>query len=337
MEELVVSIVIPVYNVQKYLRRCIESIRKQSYTNLDIILIDDGSTDSSGKLCDEYANMDMRINVIHQSNKGVAEARNTGLKHVKGKYCCFFDADDSIDVNTIQKAVSTIEMYNADVVMFGHDEILADGKTRTYIPDVCKTVFEGEEIYSFLLPEMIYSKKGTKNLWLSCSTNLYNTRVINIGNFRFHDVHEIYSEDAFATLELFKSVNKVVIIQRCFYHYYQNNESQSHSLNFERYVAIGDFYVRAQKIYADTKYNELIRSRLPGGVLNSLLGAFKIIAKSKNENKHIFIRRLIDNSHIQEAIQMVEIKGENIKRGIMIKAIIKRKYLLCYILSYLAR
>ena len=96
MENLV-SIIIPVYNVEKYLNKCIESIVSQTYKNLDIIIIDDGSKDSSGKMCDEWANKDNRIRVIHKTNGGLSDARNVGIEHAKGNYISFIDSDDFIE------------------------------------------------------------------------------------------------------------------------------------------------------------------------------------------------------------------------------------------------
>ena len=96
MEELI-SVIVPVYNVEKYLNRCVESIMNQTYKNLQIILIDDGSNDRSGKICDEYAEKDKRIEVIHKENAGVSAARNKGLDKAKGEWITFVDADDWIE------------------------------------------------------------------------------------------------------------------------------------------------------------------------------------------------------------------------------------------------
>ena len=95
MEDLI-SVIIPVYNVELYLRRCIDSVIKQTYKNLEIILVDDGSTDKSGEICDEYASLDNRISVIHKENGGLSSARNAGLKNAHGEYFGFVDSDDAI-------------------------------------------------------------------------------------------------------------------------------------------------------------------------------------------------------------------------------------------------
>lgn len=116
--QALVSVIIPVYNVEAYLRECVESVINQTYKNLEIILIDDGSTDSSGEICDKYAEKDSRISVVHQENGGLSVARNTGLINANGDYIYFLDSDDYIAPNTLEVLVSIAEKDNSDIVFF---------------------------------------------------------------------------------------------------------------------------------------------------------------------------------------------------------------------------
>lgn len=116
-DKLLISIIVPVYNCEKYLRICLDSIVGQSYKNLQIILIDDGSTDSSGAICDEYAKVDNRIKVYHQKNAGVAMARNEGLKYIKGEYVCFVDGDDVVDMEYCKSMLNVALEYDLDIVL----------------------------------------------------------------------------------------------------------------------------------------------------------------------------------------------------------------------------
>ena len=102
MEKDLISIIIPVYNVEKYLKECVDSVRKQTYKNLEIILIDDGSKDNSGKLCDELAKEDNRIKVIHKENGGLSDARNVGIENATGEYIQFIDSDDFVEKDMIE-------------------------------------------------------------------------------------------------------------------------------------------------------------------------------------------------------------------------------------------
>ena len=110
------SVIIPVYKVEKYLRRCLDSIVNQTYKNLEIILVDDGSPDNSGKICDEYAQNDKRIKVIHQKNKGQGAARNTGIIAANGELITFVDSDDWIENNTYEIMVSKLLQYELDII-----------------------------------------------------------------------------------------------------------------------------------------------------------------------------------------------------------------------------
>lgn len=116
METSLVSIIIPVYNVEKYLDRCVQSVFLQSYKNLEIILIDDGSPDSCPRLCDEYGNIDKRVRVLHKKNEGLGLARNSGLALATGKYVLFIDSDDYLSENMVEKLVCQAEFMNADIV-----------------------------------------------------------------------------------------------------------------------------------------------------------------------------------------------------------------------------
>lgn len=116
--QALISVIIPVYNVEEYLRECVESVLKQTYQNFEIILVDDGSTDSSGNICDEYASNDERISVVHQKNGGLSVARNTGLAETNGKYIYFLDSDDYIAETSFEKLLEIAEKDNSDIVFF---------------------------------------------------------------------------------------------------------------------------------------------------------------------------------------------------------------------------
>lgn len=133
-EQKLISVVIPVYNVEKYIRESLDSIINQTYKNLQIILIDDGSTDSSGSICDEYAASDDRITVIHQKNAGAGAAKNTGLDLIQGEYFSIIDSDDYIELNMYEKMVCYMENYRVDVVQCLFRNVFVNCKVdRKYI------------------------------------------------------------------------------------------------------------------------------------------------------------------------------------------------------------
>ena len=115
-----ISVIIPVYNVEKYLNECLNSVCSQTFENLEIILVDDGSTDDSSKICDEWSAKDSRVRVIHQLNAGLSEARNSGLKYCKGDYILYIDSDDSIEEDLVESLMNLIEKHNVDIAMCTH-------------------------------------------------------------------------------------------------------------------------------------------------------------------------------------------------------------------------
>lgn len=123
-----VSIIVPVYQIEKYIRKCIESIQSQTFSDFELILVDDGSKDASGSICDEYAKKDNRIKVIHKKNEGVASARNEGIKLSKGKYVCFIDGDDWIEKFMIENCINRILDTEADVIFHGYKQELWKSK-----------------------------------------------------------------------------------------------------------------------------------------------------------------------------------------------------------------
>lgn len=164
-----VSVVIPVYNVQKYLRCCIDSIIKQTYQNLEIILVDDGSTDESGKICDQYVEIDSRVHVLHKKNGGLSDARNAGIKLSKGQYLYFLDSDDAIPIYAIEKLLNACETEDADVAMAGisvFTDILPCKKNKE---GIFVTVSKVEALRKMLLHDGVgheaWGKLYKKSLW----------------------------------------------------------------------------------------------------------------------------------------------------------------------------
>lgn len=131
-----VSVIIPIFNVEKYLRQCLDSVVSQSYQDLEIILIDDGSSDGSSEICDIYQNSDSRIRVVHQENRGQAESRNRGLSLAGGEYVYFLDSDDVLDKEALEQLVGCIEREHADIVLFDADTLFEDFDDKNYFENL---------------------------------------------------------------------------------------------------------------------------------------------------------------------------------------------------------
>lgn len=205
-----VSLIIPVYNADKYLNACLDSVINQTYRNIEVIVIDDGSKDSSAYICDEYKNKDNRINVIHQHNQGIGTTRNRGLDCVHGEYMLFVDSDDCIELTAVEKLVSCLQKEKYDVVFFGHDEITTHG-IRKVMMDYDKSL-KMQTIREYILIDKI-----ANFLW----DKMYRCELWE--DIRFPVGYQY--EDLFIHPALFKKVRTFTIIPDILYHYNRLNDS----------------------------------------------------------------------------------------------------------------
>lgn len=211
-----VSIIIPVYNVEKYLRQCLDSVICQTYTNLEIIVIDDGSTDFSGSICDEYKKNDSRVKVIHQKNMGAANAKNVGLDVASGDYIAFVDSDDYVSEEWIEIMVNSIQKYNVDVVECGFDNFYTDRVVKG------KTYDDGE-----LLSSEDYFRQYFDN-WVSVifCNKLFKSNLMK--SIRFKKERRCI-DDEFFTYKVISQGQNMARINDVLYHYRQRKSSAVHN------------------------------------------------------------------------------------------------------------
>lgn len=211
-----ISIIIPVYNVEKFLNKCIESVINQSYQNLEIVLIDDGSTDNSGKICDHYARRDSRIKVIHNINRGVSAARNIGLGISRGEFVYFVDADDSIHHRAIEILYEKIEETHTDVAVCDYAYVDKEGKYIEEVENQCNS----QQILSGR--DFLYNVSvgiGGKNI--SPWNKLYKKEIFE--NVKF-EIGKRY-EDEFIFHKICEKCQSVVLIKDVLYFYTQREDS----------------------------------------------------------------------------------------------------------------
>lgn len=214
MENPLVSIIVPVYNVETYLDVCLQSLQKQTYKNIEILLVDDGSTDSSGNICEKYKTLDSRIKLIHQQNQGLSGARNTGLENATGEYLMFVDSDDRVAPQFVEKAVSNLISQQADLLIFNFEWLINDKLTRP-IPDYHEKYYKeislGSESLKALLiadhiPNYVWNKIYKRSLW---------------DGVKF-PVGYIY-EDIIALMQIVSKVKYITYLPESLYYYRQDN------------------------------------------------------------------------------------------------------------------
>ena len=210
-----VSIIVPIYKVEPYLRRCLDSIVNQTYTNLEIILVDDGSPDRCPQICDEYATKDNRITVIHKKNGGLSDARNTGLDFCKGEYVSFVDSDDWVANSFIESLIREINNHNADIGVANF--------IRTTSPSSAKI----NPNYSRNIEELD-SLQSVKKLWtnnyvtfVTAWGKIYKTSLFSSIRFPKGKIHE----DEYTTYKLLYRASKTVFLNTPLYFYFQRDDS----------------------------------------------------------------------------------------------------------------
>ncbi|MBQ2966591.1 MAG: glycosyltransferase [Clostridia bacterium] len=238
-----VSIIVPVYNAEKYLERCISSLQKQTLQEIEIILVDDASTDNSLAICKEKAERDARIKVIHKENEGAGYARNTALKMATGEYIGFLDSDDFVAPEMFQTLCDKAEQYSSDLVMSG--VLFVDGnmfsekgecERKTYFEE--DTHFDTEESLKKLrmgivgaTPEDADDSKYGMSIW----KNLFRRAIIEQNNLSFQSEREMLSEDALFMVDYIACIRKATGIRKAFYHYCRNASSISKAYKKDRF------------------------------------------------------------------------------------------------------
>lgn len=216
-----VSVIVPIYKVEKYLRTGVESILAQTYKDYEIILVDDGSPDSCGQICDEYAEKYENIRVVHKENGGLSSARNAGLDVAKGKYVYFFDPDDRISPLLLEKCVERIENDGSDAVRFGYYctgdwEEFKVGITANNSFEICDT---GENKHRFIVDKIF------KNSYFSAWGYLYSGEIIKKNALRFADNNKIFAEDMYFICQFVLYANKISFMDEMLYYYYIREDS----------------------------------------------------------------------------------------------------------------
>ena len=211
-EKALISIIIPVYKVEKYLEKCIQSVINQTYENLQIILVDDGSPDNCGKICDEYAKKDHRIEVIHKSNGGLSDARNKGLEIAKGEYIGFVDSDDYIEADMYEVLYNLLKQYNADVSICNFYTV-SQGKISIKNADNGINEYNRIEI----LKEILLDKNIQSYAW----NKLYKKELFDEIKYPIGKKYE----DIGTTFYLLEKCNKVVVTGKSEYYYINRQDS----------------------------------------------------------------------------------------------------------------
>lgn len=239
-----VSVIIPVFNTEQYLHRCIESVMRQTLRDIEIILVDDGSIDTCGVICDEYALKDRRIRVIHQENLGAGGARNSGIKIAIGEYIGFVDSDDYIDPKLFERLYHAADEVQADVCYGGFVFLSKSGEIDLAM-EPCPLLYEQSKIWEDYLPSLAIIRKGRKKkdrYRYSVCGAVYKRNVIQRNGVLFNDGKNLFGEDMLFNIDFCRHASLVRFLPEARYYIYFNPQSSTRT--YRR-----DFFEAGKSLY----------------------------------------------------------------------------------------
>lgn len=301
MSSIDISILMPVYNGEKYIKKAIDSILNQSFRNWELIIVDDGSTDNSGKICDKFAIEDSRISVIHQENHGISYTRNLLISEAKGKYIGFIDCDDNIRHDAFEILFNNIEKYKSDLTICGFTE----QKMDEY-----KIISQVEKIY---YPNEYLLIKDMNNLIMNFSNSellnplwnkLYKREIIERYNLRFPKNIE-NGEDLIFNLDYISNIKSISFCKESLYYYAKrNNGSITHKYVEDMYYKGLDIhnhledFLKKMEFYSEENQYILAGNHLMG-VFSACLNLFHKDCDLSFSEKHKYIRSIIDREYVK--------------------------------------
>lgn len=310
MKDELISVIIPIYNVEKYIYQCINSILNQTYKNIEIILVDDGSPDGCGKICDEYQEKDQRIKVIHKKNGGLSDARNKGMDIAHGKYITFIDSDDYVEDKYIEILYNAIKKNNALISQCNILKVDNNGTILEKIGYKTNQVKSGQEILYDI----------NEGHWIE-NIVVWNKMYLRelFKNIRF-PVGKI-NEDEFTTYKVLYSQKKIPIVNEYLYNYRQNDESiMGKKFNIKRLNILKAFEERIQ--FFEKKNDEGLKKLTQKQYNNLLIDMYYKLEENKNINDYIEFQK--------DILEKYKVNTKNMFNNNALKQKDKTKYIIFY-------
>lgn len=260
MENEKISVIITIYNIEKYLEKCLDSVIGQTYDNLEIILVDDGSTDGSASICDRYQEQDSRIRVIHKENEGLVRARKTGVTIATGKYIGYVDGDDWIDCDMYEKLYHNLIESDADIVAAGRIEEHSNQSLRC--ENIAESKIYADESLAELYSKMIFSGEFFSfGLYPTVWDKLFKSELLRRNQLQVPDMIVI-GEDVACVYPCMLEAKRVCVLPDCFYHYRQHEGSMLRRKDMEYIIRVVCLYQYMWKRCKETDYWDILRPQI---------------------------------------------------------------------------
>lgn len=334
--DYLVSVIIPVYNVEKYLHRCVDSVINQNYKNLEIILVDDGSPDNSSKICDEYKKIDNRIVVIHKNNGGLASARNSGMRVAKGDYILFVDSDDWINENTVEELLLIAIKNDVDFVRFtpvtaSHPQKIdgtpVDFGTENFMES---GIYDKEKIRKDIFPRLFVTPNLTMGPIVAAWRSLYKSKFLFDNNLYFYEDIK-YSEDAIFSANVVYNSKKFYYLKGgYYYHYFYNNNSITKSFKHDRWEVCKALSMRFKQEFASKEYYDFTDQLYLEDIYNVLnaLGQNKSLNTLKE--RYEYVKNILNDNFTKKCMNHTGLVDANFKMKIVLN-LIKYRFAALYV------
>lgn len=333
-----VSVIVPIYNVEKYIDRCLNSIINQKLEDIEIILVDDGSPDNCPQICENYRKKDNRIKVIHKENEGLGYARNSGMKIANGKYISFIDSDDYISEEFLYNLYTKAIEYDADACLGGNTSVSGD-KIIEYKHLFSGNVLIGDEIKSKLLLSMLgYDEMGSGYTGMSVWRGIYKKGILDKFEILFPSERKYISEDIIFDITFFAKANKVVISDNVGYFYCYNGDSLTTTYKedrFEKYKILYNYERELIKNFENNYlYEQRITSMFLANIRVTLMQEARFCSLNKEHSKKKSISNIINDETTQKAISSYNWKKLPGKQRVFCFFIKHKNWRMVYWLAY---
>lgn len=316
-----ISVIVPVYNSEKYLKRCIDSILNQTYKAIELILVDDGSPDNCGKICDEYAKKDKRVRVIHKTNAGVSAARNSGLEIASGNYATFVDSDDYIEPEMYGNMMEKVHQYNCDVVMCDCIKDFTD-HSEIYTHDIRAGFYDKEQLVNEYYPHLLMMENVEYPATISNCLILFNRN--KLGNLRYV-VGVRYSEDLLFGAQLVYNTDSFYYMkEQAYYHYYMNPTSATHKFTVDKWNDYKTLHFEINKYFSECEsfdFSHQIDLCLLFFVYNSVSNIFSA-DNLEREKKFEIVKNILGDNEVRRMFSNIKVLKLPISKKLKIVTII---------------
>lgn len=317
-----ISVIVPVYNVEKYLERCLDSIVNQTYKNLEVLLVNDGSKDASLNICEEYALKDQRIKVISQENKGAAAARNTGINNAVGEYITFVDSDDYIDLNMYEEMMEINNQYNCDVVMCDcYKE--KDNLREVFTHPIRPGFYDKDMLYKEYFPSLLMTNSVDYPATISNWLLLIKRNIINDNELRYKEGMRFSEDLLFGSQVMYYANNFYYMKEKCYYHYMFNPTSVTKTFYQDKWILMKQLHTFIEEFFLSKEDYDFQRQV----DLSLLYIVYHCINNVKNSNlskeeKNNRITKLLNDTKVKEMFKRIKINSLEISWKLKIKTII---------------